>query len=287
MINKNLVKLTVPPLKTQGIKTKQVKTINQAIDWNGDTFIEAFLGSGVVTFNLQPKKALLCDTNPHIIYFYQSIQKHILTPENIRRFLEHEGRLLQDYGADYYYKVRDRFNLNPTSQDFLFLNRSCYNGLMRFNRKGHFNASFCKKNNRFSKGYITKIVNQVKNVQQIIDNNDYTFKCQSFETTLSEATKYDFVYLDPPYIERYANYFNSFTTKDAYILQYLVQQSSFSYGLSMWRENKYRCNYYIRQFEGQETIIPHFYHIGNTTDHRQNITESLIVNIKESGIKHE
>ncbi|MES1180455.1 MAG: DNA adenine methylase, partial [Verrucomicrobiota bacterium] len=65
----------VPPLKCQGIKTKlagEIRRLAQAQAFN--RWIEPFCGSCVVPFNVQPKKALLCDSNIHIIRFYQDIQ---------------------------------------------------------------------------------------------------------------------------------------------------------------------------------------------------------------------
>src|SRR5205814_766906 len=71
-------KVGVPPVKCQGIKTKLVPFILENIRWSESEtgrWIEPFLGSGVVAFNFAPQKALLADTNSHIIKLYQSIQK--------------------------------------------------------------------------------------------------------------------------------------------------------------------------------------------------------------------
>src|SRR5579871_6588861 len=97
----------VPPIKCQGIKTKLVPFIFRSIQWNGDGahWIEPFLGSGVVALNLMPERALLADTNRHIIGLYQSIQRGEMTPATVREFLECEGKRLKASGADYYYEV--------------------------------------------------------------------------------------------------------------------------------------------------------------------------------------
>ena len=67
-------KIIVPPIKCQGIKTKLVNDIRKQIpiNFNG-IWIEPFMGSGVVGFNIQPKKAIFADTNPHLINFYNDI----------------------------------------------------------------------------------------------------------------------------------------------------------------------------------------------------------------------
>ena len=68
-------KVYVPPLKIRGIKTKLVPLIQQTAPLSRDTvWIEPFMGSGVVGFNVAPPKAVFSDTNPHIIQFYRQIQ---------------------------------------------------------------------------------------------------------------------------------------------------------------------------------------------------------------------
>ena len=114
-----------------------VPFIAQNIQWDGKgIWYEPFMGSGVVAFNLLPSHAVLSDINPHLINFYTAIQKRKITPRKMRRFLRKEGKKLEQTEKglkSYYYEVRDRFNESHDPFDFLFLNRSCFNGLMRFN----------------------------------------------------------------------------------------------------------------------------------------------------------
>ena len=82
-----LTKVRVPPLKTQGIKTKLVPFILNAIKWeegNQGRWIEPFMGSGVVAFNYQPQRALIADNNIHIIKLFQEIQSGIVNSINLR-----------------------------------------------------------------------------------------------------------------------------------------------------------------------------------------------------------
>ncbi|MGL4424069.1 MAG: Dam family site-specific DNA-(adenine-N6)-methyltransferase, partial [Gemmataceae bacterium] len=152
----------VPPIKCQGIKTKIVQAIKslQPKVANG-RWIEPFCGSCVVPLNVRPERALLCDSNEHIIRFYSDLQSGLVTSGVVRHYLEEQGANLKRGGEDVFYEIRDQFNANPNSLAFLFLNRACFNGVMRFNRKGRFNVPFCRKPERFSKAYITKITNQV------------------------------------------------------------------------------------------------------------------------------
>jgi DNA adenine methylase len=102
----------VPPIKCQGIKTKLVPFIEETINWDKQQGIwyEPFLGSGVVLFNVCPQRAVVGDRNQHIIDFYRSVQRHEITSESMREYLERESVMLRTGGAEYYYEVRDRFN---------------------------------------------------------------------------------------------------------------------------------------------------------------------------------
>src|SRR3989304_7573551 len=140
----------VPPLKCQGIKTKLTGwIIDHSTFENNGTWIEPFMGSGVVGFNVCPRRAVFTDVNPHIINFYNAIKNGKITSGAAKEFLEREGMLLQKQGEDHYYEVRERFNKSFDPFDLLFLNRACFNGVMRFNKKGLFNVPFGHKPERF------------------------------------------------------------------------------------------------------------------------------------------
>ena len=120
---KNINKVIVPPIKCQGIKTKLVRFIAQSIEWNGKgRWVEPFLGSGVVAFNISPAKALLTDTNKHIIEVYRQIQKGKINRHTISEALFEMGGQLEKNGEEYYYEIRKRFNQKNSSIDFIFLN---------------------------------------------------------------------------------------------------------------------------------------------------------------------
>jgi DNA adenine methylase len=106
----------VPPIKCQGIKTKLVSEIRAlAAQQDYERWVEPFCGSCVVPFNLQPQRALLCDSNVHIIRLYQDIQAGHLTAPMAKAFLTEEGEKLRTRGEDYFYEVRERFNTSPSS----------------------------------------------------------------------------------------------------------------------------------------------------------------------------
>jgi DNA adenine methylase len=276
-------KIFVPPIKIQGIKTKLVEWIIDQINFEiKGKWIEPFMGSGVVGFNIRPKRAVFADKNPHIINFYNAIKRKEITSKKVEMFLKIEGEKLLKKGEEYYYEVRDRFNKYQDPLDFLFLNRSCFNGIIRFNSKGEFNTPFGKKPNRFKKAYITKIVNQVRYVEELIHKYDWIFITQDFRITITEAERDDFLYCDPPYIGRHTNYFDIWTEKDEYDLYKLLSRFEGKFILSTWYKNKYRENEYIKRFWSKFNLITrnHFYYVGGKEINRNPIIEALVTNFE-------
>lgn len=283
MFPKHIELTKVPPIKIQGIKTKLVPFIAASIYWDDNgTYFEPFMGSGVVGFNLQPKKAIFSDTNPYIIQFYKDLQNKIITPAIVREFLEEETLKLMATPADknsYYYEVRERFNKTHTSLDFLFLQRSNFNGMIRFNNQGKYNVPFGRKPERFKKALITKIVNQVAWAQDLIVNHDWDFLCIPFEEAFSMMKPKDFTYLDPPYIDRYDGYYDAWREDYAVLLSKLAQSGPAKYAFSMWYKNKYRENEHIKLWShGKLLTTEHFYHIGAKESNRNPMIEVLVVN---------
>lgn len=278
---KNIV--YIPPLKIQGIKTKLVNTIKKNVILNDNTvWIEPFMGSGAVGFNIAPHNAVFADINPHIINFYNDIKHNKLTTYIVKSYLENEGEKLIKFDTEHYLKVRDRFNAEHSPLDFLFLNRACFNGMMRFNKSNNFNVPYCHKPNRFSKAYITKIVNQVAYVESKISNNNWTFLCQSFEKTISMATDNSFVYCDPPYIGRHVDYYDSWDEKSELALCNCLKKCNTKFMLSTWDYNDYRKNEYIEKMWDfcYKLPVEHFYYVGAKELNRNPMVEALLMNYK-------
>src|SRR4030067_163117 len=127
------MRVIVPPIKSQGIKTKLVPWIQALVPAISGRWIEPFLGTGVVAFNSGFRKALLTDINPHVIRFYQGIKDGEITPRRVRDYLQKEGEQLEkapNHGYSHFHAVRDRFNTAYDPLDFLFLSRSGFNGMM-------------------------------------------------------------------------------------------------------------------------------------------------------------
>ncbi len=277
----SIYKTVVPPIKCQGIKTKLVPWVRAIIptDFDG-AWIEPFMGSGVVAFNMRPKKAILGDTNPHLIAFYQAVSEKRITAASVRQFLQHEGSELLRTEGEHYYVVRERFNLYHDPIDFLFLNRSCFNGMIRFNKKGGFNVPFCRKPNRFAQALITKIANQVQAVADAMRVGDYEFHLQPFCETIALASEEDLLYCDPPYIDRHVDYFNGWDESHELELDEALASAPCPFILSTWHHNDYRRNTYIDSLWSKYSILTreHFYHVGASEDNRNPMTEALITN---------
>lgn len=276
-----ITKIGVPPIKSQGIKTKLVPWIQSIVpsDFNG-TWIEPFMGTGVVAFNIAPRRAILCDTNPHLVNFYAGIASGEITPEIVKEFLTREGEVLLSKGEEHYYFLRDRFNSKHSPLDFLFINRAGFNGMIRFNRKGGFNIPFCRKPQRFAQAYITKITNQVNWVSKLIKAKEFTFKCQDFNKTIEEASSADVIYCDPPYIDRHVDYYNGWD--DSHERELFNKLSSFSgrFILSTWHHNDYRENEYVKNLWSEHSVLTreHFYHVGGKEENRNPMIEALVTN---------
>lgn len=276
-----LEKVFVPPIKIQGIKTKIVDFISESVYLEEDsTWYEPFMGSGVVGLNLAPHKAVFSDINPHTIALYNAIKEKKITSKSVREFLEYEGAILAEKDDEHYYYIRDRFNENHDPLDFLFLNRSCFNGMIRFNRYYKFNVPYGHKPQRFAKAYVTKIVNQVKHLETIFPENDWDFICCSFEETIGKAGEGDFIYCDPPYIGRHVDYYDSWDEEHEIALRDALYASRARFMLSTWDENQYRKNEYIDTvWEGCYKLNKeHFYHIGAKESNRNAMMEALLMN---------
>jgi DNA adenine methylase len=274
------MKIFVPPIKCQGIKTKLVGWIIDTLsNLKYTKWIEPFMGSGVVGFNVRPQNAVFSDINPHLINFYNSIKEEKITPLKAKEFLKYEGEKLEKYGQKYYNEVRNRFNQNFEPLDFLFLNRSCFNGMIRFNNSGKFNVPYGHKPKRFAKAYITKIINQIDYIYKAVKIFNWEFICQDFRIALRNTENTDVIYCDPPYLGRNVDYFDSWNEKDNKDLYDLLNKFQGKYILSTWHSNKYRNNIELEKYSCNNILTKeHFYHLGASENNRNAITEALILN---------
>lgn len=284
------MRIIVPPIKSQGIKTRLVSWIQALVPAAQGRWIEPFLGAGVVAFNSGFREALLSDSNPHVIRFYQAVKDREITPRRVREYLEKEGEELQkaaENGYAHFRAIKDRFNTSHDPLDFLFLSRAGFNGMMRFNRKGEWNIPFCQKPERFSRSYVTKIANQVHDVACLIQP-EWKFMVESFDKVIPQATKDDIIYCDPPYFGRYVDYYSGWTEEDEQRLFDLLSATPARFILSTWHHNDFRANKMIEKFWSRFNVVTrdHFYHSGGKLENRRAVVEALVFNFHANIRKH-
>jgi DNA adenine methylase len=206
---KQINKIAKPFVKWAGGKTQLLDEINNTIpDYikqNQFTYIEPFVGGGAVLFWILQKfpnieQAIINDINSDLTNTYKTIKEKVEELISILKKWENEYHSLKDKPEEkkeYYYSKRKLFNCRKSDQTtqsalFIFLNRTCFNGLYRVNRKNEFNVPIgsyktpmiCDKNN-------LRAVNKILQ-KAIILNGD-------FEETLKYAKENTLFYFDPPY----------------------------------------------------------------------------------------
>lgn len=151
-------------------------------------YFEPFLGGGAVFFRLKPRTSFLFDLNSALIEVYRIVQDNV---EALIRALKPHGN-----DRDYFYHVRsqDPMALTPVERAarFIFLNRTCYNGLYRVNRNGQFNVPF----GRYANPTICDEPG-LKSASALLQGA--ALNVADFADALSTAGAGDFVYFDPPY----------------------------------------------------------------------------------------
>lgn len=188
-------KLVAPFVKWVGGKRQLLTEIEKYLPSKFATYYEPFIGGGALLFHLQPKNAIINDSNAELINLYTVIKENPLALiEDLRK---HKNE------ADYFYEIRsldrnrDKFstltNVERASR-IIFLNKTCYNGLFRVNSAGEFNTPFGRYKN-------PNIVNEItiKAVSLYLNKANISIMNEDFERALQNVSKGDFVYLDPPY----------------------------------------------------------------------------------------
>jgi DNA adenine methylase len=270
-------------LKIVGIKTRLIKVIARNVAWEGKgRWIEPCLGSGVVLFNLCPRVAIAGDINPHVIAFYSQLYDGKITTHEIRAFLTLHSEMFKTYGADYYAKIRNRFNDDQEPLYFLLLSRTCFNGLIRFNKKGQFNAPFCNEPYRLTKKLILEVTLRANWVIQQMARMKVEFVCGDFKETLKRAVEGDYIYLDPPYSGRFTGYYDQWgEERDTEIVNFM-KSSRCGIMVSTWKNDAKADNpFYSRVVDDVDdvrvVISRHKYIVGAKAEWREGVMEALLI----------
>lgn len=179
-----------PILKWAGGKTQMLGDLLPKVPSSYGRYIEPFLGGGAMFFALQPEQAVIADSNPELINLYRQVANHV--DDVVCQLKKYENT------QEMFYTVRGQdWTMLPEAEAAartIFLNKTCFNGLYRVNKKGRFNVPFGKyKNPKICDEEGLKAASAALKKAEIVCG-DYLLVLEHY------AQPGDFVFLDPPYL---------------------------------------------------------------------------------------
>ncbi len=209
VVLEKLEKETYPIVKWVGGKRQLMFELLKNMPKSYNRYFEPFIGGGALFFELQPENAYISDMNEELINLYSVVRDNVC--DLIFDLKKHEVSkeyFLEIRNIDRTNEYKNLSNVQRASR-FIYLNRTCFNGLYRVNSQGQFNVPFGNYKN-------PRIVdeNNLLNCSELLKNTE--IKCADFSEILTKVKKGDFVYFDPPYVP--LNETSSFTsyTKDGF-----------------------------------------------------------------------
>lgn len=160
----------------------------EKFDIKKSKYYEPFVGGGAVFFDLLPQKAVLSDSNKELVITYNVIKNDV---ENLIKSLKK-----YKYEKNYFLKIRaqniEKLSDLEVASRFIYLNRTCFNGMYRVNKQGKFNVPFGRYDNPLicDELNLRKVSKALKGIQ---------INCEDYKKVLKKAKKGDFIYFDPPY----------------------------------------------------------------------------------------
>lgn len=183
-----------PIIKWSGGKKDELKYIIPHVPSNYKLYLEPFVGGGALFFNLNPKKAIINDVHKELIDFYQAIKEG--HSEEIYNFMKKHPN-----DEKIYYKVRsyDIKNNLDNAKRFYYLRKTCFRGMLRYNKKGEFNIPFGRyKNYNYEEIKDKRYEKLLKNTTIYNKNFEFIFEKYNNEN--------NFMFLDPPYDSEFTDY---------------------------------------------------------------------------------
>lgn len=194
---------TYPIVKWVGGKRQLMFELIKNMPKEYNRYFEPFIGGGALFFELQPQNAYISDMNEELINLYSVVRDNVY--ELIEDLSKHE--VSKEYflgirNIDRTEKYAELSNVERASR-FIYLNRTCFNGMYRVNSQGQFNVPFGHYKN-------PRIIdeNNLLNCSELLKKTE--IKCADFSEILTKVQKGDFVYFDPPYVP--LNETSSFTS---------------------------------------------------------------------------
>lgn len=181
----------LPFLKWAGGKRWLANSYTHLLPEKFGCYYEVFLGSGAIFFSLRPNKAVLSDTNKELIECYCAIR------DEWEAVVGHLTIHHRKHSAQYYYQMRSS---KPRTQStraarFIYLNRTCWNGLYRVNLEGKFNVPIGTKNNVFLDS------DNFEDLSHLLQDTELI--ASDFESVIENAKSGDLIFADPPYTVRH------------------------------------------------------------------------------------
>ena len=184
-----------PFLKWVGGKRSILNELLKRLPEDFDAYHEPFMGGGALYFALQPKEAYLSDINFHLVLTFKAVR------DDVERLIQNLKIHERSHNKEYYMRARERLIKEKDSTKvaalFIYINKTCYNGLYRVNRSGGFNVPM----GNYKTPAILDEVN-LRNASKVLQNADIEQHSYIHE----KPVKNDFYYLDPPYHETYEGY---------------------------------------------------------------------------------
>lgn len=186
-----------PIIKWVGGKQGNLQYIRDRLPKEFNTYYEPFLGGAAVLLDLNPTNAVANDINSELINMYCQVRDHVEEVIEFLAVLDNQHEIWAE-PKEYYYITRRNFNeclgTNSAVQAarFIYLNKHCFNGLYRVNKKGEFNVPFNGKLSGWSvdSDQLRELSNRLKNMD---------IRCDDYVDVVSSAKESDLVYFDPPY----------------------------------------------------------------------------------------
>ena len=177
-------------LRYPGSKRRQLTFLSNYLpvrDMIENQYIEPFLGGGAVFFYVNPKSAILSDINLELIELYRGIRRD---PNGVWNHYSGFG-----HNKNEYHRIRDEVkggDLSLRAARILYLNRTCFKGMWRYNSQGKFNVGYGGEERR----WVINLDN-LKEVSAVLQQAD--IQCEDFGTIIQKSGKGDFIFVDPPY----------------------------------------------------------------------------------------
>lgn len=162
-------------------------------DVGSSRYVEPFLGSAAVFFSLSPRAALLSDVNSDLIATYKAIRD---SWSSVYACLAEHDSL---HSNEYYYEIRAQVPacIVARAARFIYLNRTCFNGLYRVNKKGHFNVPIGSKSRALLATDDFEAISRKLSTAELL--------CGDFEEVIDRCGEGDFIFADPPYTVKHNN----------------------------------------------------------------------------------